>query len=480
MACNFVKLQRSSRVASQRIHDEILHEYGNLGIALPPVARRTVSVVVSPLTTTVSDRDILVGERRKYLCAAIVGLGYVGLPTALSLFESGAGIVGYDNSDRRIAAIRNQDVDLLPHDRQALFEALQHPRFDLTNDVRRLEDAEAIIICVPTPVDEHLVPDLSLLRCACDAVTQVATRGQTIILTSTTYVGTTQDFLVRPLESRGFNVGTDIHVAFSPERIDPGIEHSTNGGVPRVVGGWTPQCGVKAAEYLMMSTSHVHIVPSPAVAEMTKLFENVFRATNIALVNELADHCNELDLDVRDVIDAAATKPYGFMRFTPGPGVGGHCIPCDPHYLLWQMRSRRAPSPVVESVMSAIAARPRHVVHRVLEELEQREIAIPRSRVLVHGVAYKPNVDDVRESPALEIIAGLESKVGEVAYYDPRVPAVTVDGRQLHSLDSPDGGWDLVLLHTLHDSAPFTWFDEQSLVLDATYRLTPSDSVVSL
>jgi nucleotide sugar dehydrogenase len=412
---------------------------------------------------------------------AVVGMGYVGLPTALSFFEEGASIIGYDISERRLAAIRDQAVDLLPRDRAALIEALDDPRFELTDDVTRVSSAELVVICVPTPVDSHLVPDLSLLRAACHSVVEAAVKDQTIVLTSTTHVGATEELLVRPLEDRGFTIGSDLFVAFSPERIDPGHSSPLADRVPRVIGGWTPQCGVRAAELVGQSGIAVHIVPHAGVAEMAKLYENIFRAVNIALANELSDYCRELHLDVRDVLAAASTKPYGFMPFMPGPGAGGHCIPCDPHYLLWQLRSRRASGPVLESAMAALAGRPRQVSCRTMEVLGHYGIPPHTARILVYGVAYKPNVADVRESPALEVIAALRHKLGQVDYYDPRVPSITVDGEELHSIDSLDGTpWDLVLVHTVHTDATTSWIESQPLVLDATYRLPPSENIVSL
>jgi nucleotide sugar dehydrogenase len=213
---------------------------------------------------------------------------------------------------------------------------------------------------------------------------------------------------------------------------------------------------------------------------MTKLLENTFRAANIALINEIANYCYELDVNVRDVISAAATKPYGFMPFWPGPGVGGHCIPCDPHYLAWQLRTRRVQTPLLDAVMTAIANRPGHVVRRVVEALAERGVPLRCARILIYGVSYKPNVSDVRESPALQIITQLLSKVSTVAYFDPRVPALRAGMTTLSSLTTPAGVWDLVLLHTLHDDDSLSWLCTQQCVLDATYRLPASDSVITL
>src|SRR5690606_8574069 len=264
---------------------------------------------------------------------AIVGLGYVGLPTALAYHHAGARVLGLEISPQRIASIRAGGADLLPSDQERLGAALDDDGFTISDDATQLSRASAVIVCVPTPVDHHLVPELSMLRAACADVVANAVHGQVLMLTSTSYVGCTQDLLVTPLTERGLTVGTDVSVAFSPERIDPGNDSYEHELVPRVVGGATPSCELRASAVLSRYTARVHRVDSLAAAEMTKLLENTFRAVNIALANEVADICRELDVPVTQVIDAAATKPYGFMAFTPGPGVGGHCIPCDPHYL---------------------------------------------------------------------------------------------------------------------------------------------------
>jgi nucleotide sugar dehydrogenase len=239
------------------------------------------------------------------------------------------------------------------------------------------------MVCVPTPIDEHLLPDMTLLANACATVVEHAVPGQTLVLTSTTYVGCTHDLLVKPLAERGLIAGTDIFIAFSPERIDPGNVQHAQEDVPRVVGGATKQCTERASALLAEYADHLHRVSSAEAAEMTKLYENTFRAVNIALANEFADISGDLSLDILEVIDAAATKPYGFMPFYPGPGVGGHCIPCDPHYLLWQLRKSRRSAPVIESAMSAVALRPGRVLARAREVLAERGLPMFGAKVLI-------------------------------------------------------------------------------------------------
>jgi UDP-N-acetyl-D-glucosamine dehydrogenase len=452
------------------------------------------------LTAPSADQDDLSPERRTYPAAggtavidrlnpaphqspahnrtfeadiAIVGLGYVGLPTALAFFTSGRRVIGVDVSRARLAAIRTGAVDLLDADQRRLTEALHNSEsFKLTDDLSAIGRAAAVLVCVPTPVDHHLQPDLSPLTAACRTAVAHAVLGQILMLTSTTYVGCTRDLLVLPLQHRGLVAGRDVHVAFAPERIDPGNAEHSEIDVPRVVGGVTPACTDRALEILSGGARRLHPVSSAEVAEMTKLYENTFRAVNIALANEFADISGGLGLDVAEVIDAAATKPYGFMPFSPGPGVGGHCIPCDPHYLLWQLRGERISAPVIESAMNGVASRPRRVVQRAAELLAEAGRPLTDARILLVGVAYKPGVSDTRESPALEIIQRLRMAGAQPHFTDRRVPSLLSGSVPMRSDDRPDAtDWDLVIVHTVHPGADLEWLADQKLVLDTTYRL---------
>jgi UDP-N-acetyl-D-glucosamine dehydrogenase len=406
---------------------------------------------------------------------AILGLGYVGLPTALALHETGALVIGVDVSSARLAAIRARRVDLSPQDHRRLGRALRGGRLTVSRRATELARAETVIIAVPTPVDEHLVPDLSMLEAACETAVGFARPGQTFILTSTSYIGCTRELLVRPLEERGLRVGEDVWVAFSPERIDPGNTAFPQERVPRVVGGTTRECTRRAAEVVGLVAPFTCEVSSPEVAEMTKLHENIFRAVNIALANEMADVAGRMAIDINEVIGAAATKPYGFMPFAPGPGVGGHCIPCDPHYLLWQLRRDRLEAPVIERAMASIAGRPRAVVARARQLLADRCVPVEDARVLVIGVAYKPGVEDVRESPAVEIIARLASAGAAVSFADPLVQSLRVDGRDVERVADPAASpWDLVIVHTVDDARTLDWLRAEPAVLDASFRLPAS------
>ncbi|GGU99242.1 nucleotide sugar dehydrogenase [Actinomadura cremea] len=408
---------------------------------------------------------------------AVIGLGYVGLPTALAFHARGLRVLGVDLDAGRLEDIRSGRVDLLHTDRERLRAA--GDALAVTADPAAAAAADAVLICVPTPVNRQLAPDLGALSAACATAVAHARPGQTIVLTSTTYVGSTRDMLVAPLAARGLRVGTDVFVAFSPERIDPGNDRHAHEDVPRVVGGVTPRCAVRAREVLGRYAERLHRVSSAEAAEMTKLLENTFRAVNIALVNEFADAAGVLGLDVMEVIEAAATKPYGYMPFFPGPGAGGHCIPCDPHYLLWQLRGDRLNPPVVAAAMNAIATRPRQVVERARQVLSDAGRGLAGADVLVLGVAYKPGVEDLRGSPALEIIDGLLAAGAGVAYHDPLVSElVTEGGTKLASVDPRPA--DLVIAHTPQPGVDLGALPHDQLVLDATYRFPGTARRVAL
>ncbi|GGL17153.1 nucleotide sugar dehydrogenase [Mangrovihabitans endophyticus] len=404
---------------------------------------------------------------------AVVGLGYVGLPTALALHKAGKSVLGLEISCRRLDDIRAGRADLLPSDNDRLAGALDDEHaFQMTTDTARLAEAATVLVCVPTPIDHHLLPDLKPLAAACVDVVAHTVSGQTLILTSTTYVGCTRDFLVEPLRRRGLEAGSDIFVVFAPERIDPGVADHAQADCPRVVGGVTEQCVAHATELLAACAGYVHPVSSVEAAEMTKLYENTFRAVNISLANEFADISRGLGVDIVEVIAAAATKPYGFMPFHPGPGVGGHCIPCDPHYLLWQLRADRVHAPLIETAMERVASRPGNVVRRCGEVLSTTGTMLAGAKVLVLGVAYKPDVADVRESPALEIIDRLRAAGATVSYADPHIDLIDTADGELTADPAPEATeWDLVLVHTLHRGADIAWLERAPVVLDATFRL---------
>jgi UDP-N-acetyl-D-glucosamine dehydrogenase len=405
---------------------------------------------------------------------AIVGLGYVGLPTALGFYAAGVPVIGVDISAERITEVLTGTPDLLDSDLRRLELArLDNDPFSVSRDAASIKAADCVIICVPTPIDDRQIPNLRPLKAVCDSVVANAREGQTFVLTSTTYVGCTRDLLVNPLAEAGLVAGRDVHVCFAPERIDPANTQFEMTSVPKVVGGVTEACAVAAAAVLQSVSQRIHFVSSPEAAEMTKLLENTFRAVNITLANEVGDIAQTLDLDPIEVIDAAGTKPYGFMPFYPGPGVGGHCIPCDPHYLLWQLREARVYPPVISAAMQGIATRPARIVQRAAEVVEISGRPLRGSRVLVVGVSYKPNVVDTRESPAIDVIAGLRARGARVSIYDPLAERVCVAGELFSSVETPldPGEHDLVVVTCRHDGIDEDFLAEAELVLDATYAL---------
>ena len=404
--------------------------------------------------------------------AGIVGLGYVGLPTALALHGRCPRIIGIDVSEERLATIAAQQADLAVTDCPRLEAALADGSLELTSKPAAIAEADLVIICVPTPVDENHQPDLAPLRAACASVVEHARPGQTIILTSTTYVGTTRELLTEPLATRDLRAGIDVFVAFSPERIDPGNPDHVQRETPRVVGGATPECTQRAAWAISQLTDVVYLVSSTDAAEATKLYENIFRAVSLALANEFADACGTLGLDPIEVTLAAGTKPYGFLAAFPGPGVGGHCIPCDPHYLLWQLERKDRPSPLIEQAMRSIASRPGRVADRAAELLAAGGTDLAGATVIVVGVAYKTGVRDLRESPALPLIDDLTRRGAQVRYYDPLVPQVRLhDGQVMYSVTTPEGGdYSLAIVHTLHPGVDYSWVAACPQVLDGTYQ----------
>ncbi|HKG38493.1 MAG TPA: nucleotide sugar dehydrogenase [Conexibacter sp.] len=407
-------------------------------------------------------------------CVAVVGLGYVGLPTALALHGAGGDVIGIDVSERRVEAIRSHDVDLPAGDVARLRTALDGERLRLNTDPAAIAAADAVIVCVPTPVDEQRRPDPRALRAACASAVEHARAGQTLVLTSTTSVGSTRELLVEPLARRGLRAGRDVAVAFAPERILPGDRTVDQHAVPRVLGGATPDCTERTRRLLSPTTAAIHAVSSLEAAELTKLYENTFRAVNLAFANEMAGVCTHLGIDPVEIVDAAATKPYGFLAHYPGPGVGGHCIPVDPYYLLEPLREAGVAAPIAEQAMKGIVARPAAVASRALALLRLRGIAPAEARVLIAGMAYKPGVADARESPGLAIAERLEGAGVGISYHDPRVSEVrTAGGAELRSLERPTpADADLAIVTAVHAEDDLGWLGTFEHVLDATYRLT--------
>src|ERR1700754_3279552 len=350
----------------------------------------------------------------------IVGLGYVGLPLAVAFAEAGERVIGVDTSVAKVASIRRGEsyIEDIPSEQLAAVRS----QLEATTRTSRLALADAIIIAVPTPLTANREPDLGPLLSAAQSVADVLQAGQLVVLELTTYPGTTRERLLPILEESGLSAGRDFHLAFSPERIDPGRTDFTVRTTAKLVGGITPACAERARELYSLICDEVIVLSSPEAAELSKLLENIFRSVNIALVNELAQLCDRLEIDVWEVVDAAATKPFGFMRFEPGPGMGGHCLPVDPFYLAFKAREHDFYPEFVELAGKVNQAQPEFCVRRILGALNSAGKPVKGSRILILGASYKPGIGDTRESPALRIIALLRDLGAEIAYHDPFVP----------------------------------------------------------
>jgi len=351
---------------------------------------------------------------------AIVGLGYVGLPLAVAFAEAGHEVIGLDTDPRKVEGLNagKSHIEDVP---DAALAPLTE-RFHATTKRAELASCEAIVICVPTPLTSSREPDLTYLIDSATALSGVLTEGQLVVLESTTYPGTTRERLQPILEESGLRVGEDFHLAFSPERIDPGRTDYTVKTTPKLIGGITPSCTERARELYSLICNEVVVLSSPETAELSKLLENIFRSVNIALVNELAQLCDRLEIDVWEVIDAAATKPFGFMRFDPGPGMGGHCLPVDPFYLAFKAREHDFYPEFIELAGKVNQTQPAFCVERIERALNEREKPVKGSKILLLGLSYKAGVGDIRESPALKIAKRLIELGGDVSYHDPHVP----------------------------------------------------------
>lgn len=389
----------------------------------------------------------------------VVGLGYVGLPLALAYASGGYNTVGFDIDASKCDAI-NAGKSYIKHiEAKSISTQVASGALDATTDFNRLTEVDAIILCVPTPLDEHFEPDLSYVVSTIEAILPHLRAGQLISLESTTYPGTTEEELVSRIEAAGFEVGKDVFVVYSPEREDPGNPEFAATNIPKVVGGHTPAC-LKAGEALYGSVFY-EVVPvsSTSVAELTKLLENIYRSVNIGLVNELKLVADSMGIDIWEVIQAASTKPFGFKPFYPGPGLGGHCIPIDPFYLTWKAREFGIHTRFIELAGEINRAMPAHVVHRCAEALNQQEKSVNGSKILLIGLAYKPNVDDDRESPSYELMDRLTEMGASVSYHDPYVPVIRMTREHSHWAGIPSvrwdketiSGFDLILISTWHD-----------------------------
>ena len=403
-------------------------------------------------------RDLIARAERRDALFGIVGLGYVGLPLAVELANAGYRVLGFDIQERVVDGLnagRSHVKDVSDAQLQAVVKA---GRFSATTDMLRLAEPDAVSICVPTPLSKFKDPDVSYIVAATESVKRTLRRGQAIILESTTYPGTTREILLPALESTGLRVGEDFFLAFSPERVDPGNPTYGTRNTPKVVGGITDDCRRVAVALYQPAIDTLVAVSTTEAAELVKLLENTFRSVNIGLVNEMAIVCDKLGVNVWEVIDAASTKPFGFMKFLPGPGLGGHCIPIDPHYLAWKMRGLNYKTRFIDLAGEVNTEMPLFWVRKLAEALNQQGRAVRGAAVLVLGVAYKRDIEDLRESPALDIIRLLKGQGARVSYHDPHVPAFSEDGHEFRSVPlSPEtvAAADCIMIVTDHSAVDY-------------------------
>ncbi len=417
---------------------------------------REVSASRSALQARLASRAATVG---------VIGLGYVGLPLAVSFAEAGFTVIGVDADPARVAQLERGSSPVEDVPSATLAGLVNGKRLAVTGSTAALAAADAIVICVPTPLGKSKEPDISHIVAAADEVVRILRAGQLVVLESTTFPGTTEEVLLPRFRTAGLSVGEHYFLAFSPERLDPGNRAYRLAQIPKVVGGVTPACQALAQALYGQIIERVVAVSSTQAAEMVKLFENIFRSVNIALVNELAIMCRRLGLSVWEIVEAASTKPFGFMPFQPGPGIGGHCLPSDPYYLSWKARLAGYEAKFIGFADEINRGMPAYVVQLATDALNVEAKPVRRSRILALGVAYKAGVGDVRDSPALEIIDALLRRGAVVDYSDPRVPEVAVGDRRLKGVEWATldlGGYDLAIVLTAHAE-----FDARRLVREA-------------
>jgi UDP-N-acetyl-D-glucosamine dehydrogenase len=418
----------------------------------------------------------------------IIGLGYVGLPLVIQFAKSGAQVLGIDVDEKKVEAL-NKGQSYIKHiSSDDVQDQVDSGRVEATADSSRVKELDAVLICVPTPLDANREPDLSYVLNTGQSIAPHLPKGIVVSLESTTYPGTTEDEL-RPIleEGSGLKAGIDFHIAYSPEREDPGNPDSQVAKIPKVIGGYTPECLEKAKAVYSIAIETLVPVSSCRIAEATKLTENIFRCVNIALVNELKMIYQKMDIDIWEVIEAAKTKPFGFMPFYPGPGLGGHCIPIDPFYLSWKARQEGAEARFIELAGEVNADMPEYVVGRVIEALDEREKLVAESRILIVGLAYKPNVDDDRESPSYHLMDLLKAHGAEVAYHDPHVSVIRPSREHSHWAGMKSVKWDeqlieafdVVVIATHHSTINYQQLSDWARWIVDTRNALPKDKGIA-
>ena len=397
----------------------------------------------------------------------IIGLGYVGLPLAVELAKSSYRVMGFEVDPLKVKNIKNKKSYITDVPAQVLAPLVSSGNLSATTDFKQLRTRDVIIVCVPTPLRKSKEPDVSYIVAAVDKIAQNLKKGQLIVLESTTYPGTTKELVMPMLEKKGFKCGKDFYLAFSPERVDPSNKKYNISNTPKVVGGITKTCGELAESIYSRVTNKVIRVSCTEAAEMVKLLENTFRAVNIALVNEVALMCDKLKLDVWEIIDSAASKPFGFMPFYPGPGIGGHCIPLDPQYLSWKLKTLNFYSRFIELASEMNSKMPEYLVQKIGDVLNEKGKSIRNAKIILLGVAYKKDVNDLRESPALDVLKLLLDKKAKVSYFDPNIPEFKWEGLKFRSEKNLNAvsKYDAAVIITNHSNLDYKKIAQHSKIL---------------
>ena len=415
------------------------------------------------LKNKIENRDAQIG---------VIGLGYVGLPLAMEFVRAGFHVTGIDVDQEKVKKLNRGENYIQDIKDEPVKNAVEMNQLSATSDFSVIQNLDAISICVPTPLNKQKNPDISFINQVMENMKDFIHHDMLIVLESTSYPGTTRELILPEMESKGLRAGHEFYLCFSPERVDPGNEKYKTANTPKILGGITPQCGEMGEFIYETIVEQVVRVSSPETAEMVKLLENTFRAINIGLANEVAIMCEKLGIDVWEVIDAAATKPFGFMKFTPGPGLGGHCIPIDPHYLSWKLKTLDYNARFIELAAEMNTSMPLHMVDLVREGLNHNGKGIFGSQIIILGVAYKKNVNDVRESPALDVMKLLENDGAELSFYDPYVSFVELNGNRMMGIETLTketlNNSDAIVIMTDHDQIDFQFVEENSdLIIDS-------------
>ena len=415
------------------------------------------------LKNKIENRDAQIG---------VIGLGYVGLPLAMEFVRAGFHVTGIDVDQEKVKKLNRGENYIQDIKDESVKNAVEMNQLSATSDFSVIQNLDAIFICVPTPLNKQKNPDISFINQVMENMKDFIHHDMLIVLESTSYPGTTRELILPEMESKGLKAGHEFYLCFSPERVDPGNEKYKTANTPKILGGITPKCGEMGKSLYGTIVEQVVKVSSPETAEMVKLLENTFRAINIGLANEVAIMCEKLGIDVWEVIDAAATKPFGFMKFTPGPGLGGHCIPIDPHYLSWKLKTLDYNARFIELASEMNTSMPFHIVDLVREGLNRNGKGIFGSQIIVIGVAYKKNVDDVRESPALDVMKLLDNDGAELSFYDPYVSFVRLNGNRMMGIETLTketlNNSDAIVILTDHDQIDFQFVEENSdLIIDS-------------